>query len=174
MPRVVSVLSWLTIVVAPAAYGAAAQRPFIECDADELRRAVPELADVKFDASQDSLDGLLHAAGENLANMFAGLVNISAAEEINELRFDQNMGGTNRREAFRYAVKLLPPGTAFQNSNNILTGLQRAFADGRQYYMLAYVPSNSDPDGKFRPISVRLRDGKMVVKAKRGYWALPN
>jgi VWFA-related protein len=65
-------------------------------------------------------------------------------------------------------------GTAFQNSNNILAGLQRAFADGRQYYMLAYVAANSNPDGRFRAISVRLRDGKMVVKAKRGYWATSN
>jgi VWFA-related protein len=65
-------------------------------------------------------------------------------------------------------------GTAFQNSNDVLAGLQRAFADGRQYYMLAYVPGNANPDGKFRAISVRLRDKKMVVKAKRGYWAAAN
>jgi VWFA-related protein len=65
-------------------------------------------------------------------------------------------------------------GTAFQNSNDILTGLQRAFADGRQYYMLAYVPGNSSADGKFHAISVRLRDKKLFAKAKRGYWALAN
>lgn len=62
-------------------------------------------------------------------------------------------------------------GTAFQNSNDILMGLQRAFADGREYYMLAYVPSNANLDGKFRAISVRLRNNKWVVGAKRGYWA---
>ena len=65
-------------------------------------------------------------------------------------------------------------GTAFRNSNDILAGLRRALADGRQYYMLAYVPSNSNTDGRFRAISVRLRDSKMVVKAKRGYWAAAN
>jgi VWFA-related protein len=65
-------------------------------------------------------------------------------------------------------------GTAFQNSNDLLAGLKRAFADGRQYYMLAYVPINSTLDGKFRAISVRLRETKMVVKAKRGYWAVAN
>lgn len=62
-------------------------------------------------------------------------------------------------------------GTAFRNSNDIFNGLQRAFADGREYYMLAYVSSNSNPDGKFRAISVRLRDTKLMVNAKRGYWA---
>src|ERR1017187_5638064 len=62
-------------------------------------------------------------------------------------------------------------GTAFHNSNNILNGLQRAFADGREYYMLAYVPGNFNLDGKFRAISVRVRDSKLAVNAKRGYWA---
>ena len=65
-------------------------------------------------------------------------------------------------------------GTAFQNSNNILNGLERAFADGRQYYVLAYVPSSSSSDGKFHSISVRVRESKMLVSAKRGYWASAN
>ncbi len=30
-------------------------------------------------------------------------------------------------------------GTAFKNSNDLFTGLERAFADGREYYVLAYV-----------------------------------
>jgi len=62
-------------------------------------------------------------------------------------------------------------GLAFRNSNDIFSGLERAFADGRQYYMLAYVPGNANSDGKFRAISVRMRDGKLSVNAKRGYWA---
>jgi VWFA-related protein len=65
-------------------------------------------------------------------------------------------------------------GTSFQNSNNILTGLERAFADGRQYYMLAYVPTSAKSDGKFHAITVRVRDSKQTVKAKRGYWATAN
>jgi VWFA-related protein len=62
-------------------------------------------------------------------------------------------------------------GTAFRNSNDIFAGLERAFADGRQYYVLAYASSDSSLDGKFRAISVRLGDSKLSVLAKRGYWA---
>jgi VWFA-related protein len=65
-------------------------------------------------------------------------------------------------------------GTAFHNSNDILKGLERVFADGRQYYVLAYVPSSLNSDGKFHSISVRVRDSKMLVSAKRGYWASAN
>jgi VWFA-related protein len=64
-------------------------------------------------------------------------------------------------------------GTAFHNSNDLLAGLKRAFADGREYYMLAYVPSNDAQDGKFRKIEVEVRGKKVIVNAKRGYWAAP-
>ena len=62
-------------------------------------------------------------------------------------------------------------GTAFQNTNDILGAFERAFADGREYYTLAYVPSDSNLDGKYRTIAVRVRDSKLTVRAKRGYWA---
>ncbi|HLN01029.1 MAG TPA: VWA domain-containing protein [Bryobacteraceae bacterium] len=62
-------------------------------------------------------------------------------------------------------------GTAFKNSNDLFTGLQRAFADGREYYTLAYVSTNEAQDGKFRKIAVQVRDKKAVVNAKRGYWS---
>jgi VWFA-related protein len=62
-------------------------------------------------------------------------------------------------------------GRAFQNSNDLFAGLKKAFADGREYYMLAYVPTNEAQDGKFRKIEVKVRDRKATVNAKRGYWA---
>lgn len=62
-------------------------------------------------------------------------------------------------------------GTAFRNSNDLFSGLERAFADGREYYTLAYVATNAAQDGKFRKIAVRVLDGKAIVSAKRGYWA---
>jgi VWFA-related protein len=65
-------------------------------------------------------------------------------------------------------------GTVFHNSNDLLSGLRRAFADGREYYTLAYVSSNLNMDGKFRAIRIEVRDRKAVVKAKRGYWATGN
>ena len=62
-------------------------------------------------------------------------------------------------------------GTAFRNNNDMLFGLSRAIADGRDYYVLSYVPSNAGMDGKFRAITVHVRDRKLAVRAKRGYWA---
>ncbi len=61
-------------------------------------------------------------------------------------------------------------GTAFHNSNDLLFGLRRAFSDGREYYVLSYTPTNTAHDGKFRTISVRLKNEKLRVATKRGYW----
>lgn len=62
-------------------------------------------------------------------------------------------------------------GTAFHDNNDLLAGLQRAFADARDYYTIAYVSDNANFDGKFRAITVEVRGRKVVVNAKRGYWA---
>jgi VWFA-related protein len=97
--------AWLAIAIAVPAYGAAPQKPFVDCAPEELVRAVPELAGLQFDSNQDRLSGLLRVAGENLGSMLAKLVDFSAAEDINELRFEENMTVEARREAFRYVVK---------------------------------------------------------------------
>jgi VWFA-related protein len=57
------------------------------------------------------------------------------------------------------------------DTNDLLGSLQRAFADGREFYTLSYVSTNSVADGKFRAITVQVRDPHAVVNAKRGYWA---
>ncbi len=62
-------------------------------------------------------------------------------------------------------------GTAFHNSNDLFAGLEKAFADGREYYMFAYTSSNEALDGKFRKIEVTVPDRKANVNSKRGYWA---
>jgi VWFA-related protein len=94
-------------------------------------------------------------------------VNVSAASrvmvELNSIATDE---GQTLSE-----IAAATGGKAFQNSNDLSAGLKQAFADGRDYYMLAYVPSNEAQDGKFRKIEVTLRNKKASVSAKRGYWA---
>jgi VWFA-related protein len=62
-------------------------------------------------------------------------------------------------------------GVYYHNSNDLLAGLKRALADGREYYLLAYVPKNANPDGKFRAIRVEVKDRGLSVRFKPGYWA---
>lgn len=95
---------------APPGTKAAESKPFIECDQVELIRSVPELTGIQLEPNQDRLDRLLQAAGEQLAGLFANLGGISSAEQIHEMRFEDSMAETSRRERFRYGVQPLPNG----------------------------------------------------------------
>jgi len=109
----------ISIVLALAALAAAApqgaqpaeSKPFVELNGDELIRAVPELAGLRFDFNQDRLDGLLASTGQDLATMFAKLGDIAATEQIHEMRFEDGMDESSRRETYLYLVKLLPKGS---------------------------------------------------------------
>jgi VWFA-related protein len=65
-------------------------------------------------------------------------------------------------------------GLFFENNNDLLKGLRQAVADGREYYILSYVPQNKAMDGKYRKIVVTVREPKWRVNAKAGYWAAQN
>lgn len=62
-------------------------------------------------------------------------------------------------------------GAYFHDSSDMLKQFRDALADGRQYYVLSYVPKNPARDGKFRSIAVETTDKKLTVRAKSGYWA---
>jgi VWFA-related protein len=62
-------------------------------------------------------------------------------------------------------------GLFFENNNDLFKGIYRAFADGRESYLLAYVPANNTMDGKYRKIQVEVKGKKLVINAKAGYWA---
>jgi VWFA-related protein len=62
-------------------------------------------------------------------------------------------------------------GVYFHDSQDLLKHLRAALSDGRQYYVLSYAPKNSAHDGKFRNITVEIKDTKLSVRAKSGYWA---
>ncbi len=62
-------------------------------------------------------------------------------------------------------------GGVYFHDGDMLRQFRSALADGREYYVLAYVPKNSTRDGKFRSITVETTDKKLSIRAKSGYWA---
>jgi VWFA-related protein len=62
-------------------------------------------------------------------------------------------------------------GIYLHDPSDLLKDFRRAFAEGRQYYLLAYVPKNKTRDGSFRSITVETTDKKLSIRAKPGYWA---
>lgn len=62
-------------------------------------------------------------------------------------------------------------GVYFHDSGDLLKEFRNALADGREYYVLAYVPKNAAADGKFRTITVETAGKNLNIRAKSGYWA---
>ncbi len=62
-------------------------------------------------------------------------------------------------------------GIYFHQTNDVLKNLRTAIEDGREYYVLAYVPKRGERDGSFRKIAVEVAGKDVTVRAREGYRA---
>ena len=62
-------------------------------------------------------------------------------------------------------------GQAFYNTNGLNDALARVVKNGSRYYSLAYSPSNTNMDGNYRRIQVKLTGSKGTLAYRRGYYA---
>jgi len=63
-------------------------------------------------------------------------------------------------------------GMLIRNENNIGRALDTIAADTNTYYVLAYQPSNTLFDGKYRKIEIRVKRPGVKVRARQGYLAI--
>ena len=56
-------------------------------------------------------------------------------------------------------------------SNDMSSALRKIVAGASAFYLLGYSPSDSQLDGKFREIKVRVKQSGVQVRARNGYWA---
>src|SRR5580765_1471899 len=61
-------------------------------------------------------------------------------------------------------------GLAIVDSNNLAAGMKRVVADLSSYYLLGYY-TNAKLDGKYHPITVRVKRPGVQVRARKGYLA---
>jgi hypothetical protein len=64
-------------------------------------------------------------------------------------------------------------GVAIRNENNLAKALDEIDRDTSSYYVLGYRPVNTELDGKFREITVRVRRPGLSVRSRKGYLAAP-
>jgi VWFA-related protein len=89
--------------------GAALQPSFVDSSREELIKAAPELSGVQFDSDQSALEPLLAATGQQLESMLAKFVNVSIAEDVHEMRFDNKpLIWKDHRDKFQYVVETRP------------------------------------------------------------------
>ena len=63
-------------------------------------------------------------------------------------------------------------GIAVTNNNDLWTGLEMIDTDVRAHYTITYVPGNRDFDGRFRHITVKVTNPDLIVRTRRGYYAV--
>jgi VWFA-related protein len=64
-------------------------------------------------------------------------------------------------------------GFMIADTNDLAAGLRRIDEDLRTHYELSYVSKNTNLDGRFRQISVKLGRGGLEAQTRKGYLALP-
>ena len=64
-------------------------------------------------------------------------------------------------------------GEAWLYTNGLADAMAKSMEDGANYYTIGYVPQNTNFDGRFRQISVRLEDSHADLAWRRGYYADP-
>jgi VWFA-related protein len=62
-------------------------------------------------------------------------------------------------------------GFLLENTNDLAAGVARMQRERTTYYLLAYQPTNTALDGKFRRINVKVKRPKMMVRGRPGYVA---
>src|ERR1044071_1774187 len=63
-------------------------------------------------------------------------------------------------------------GFLIHDTNDLASGLRRINDDMRGYYMITYVPQNTDYNGRFRQVSVKVGRESYDVQARKGYYAV--
>ena len=91
---------------------------------------------------------------------------------IDPLEMSQDATRLNRQGVLRDLAESTG-GFLVAETNDLRPGLERVMADLRAYYEVGYVPPNSKADGRWRAISVKVSRPGVVVRTRRGYYAMP-
>lgn len=82
----------------------------------------------------------------------------------------QPLNTTQQADSTLAEIASLTGGT-YSHGGDLLKEFRSATGDGRDFYVLTYVPTNSAQDGSFRHITVETPDKRLNIRAKSGYWA---
>ena len=91
---------------------------------------------------------------------------------IDPLEMSQDALRLNRQGVLRDLAESTG-GFLVAETNDLRPGLERVVADLRAYYEVGYVPPNPKADGRWRAISVKVSRPGVVVRTRRGYYAMP-
>jgi VWFA-related protein len=153
-------------VPSPTERGTVSQPLRVECEADRNALALLDhdtrLRFIAEDANRSNV---------TFYPVFArGLTVFDSSIEENVPLLKDAANLRTRQESMR-ALAVDTDGEAIINTNNIEGGLRRIADDLSSYYLFGYYSTNSRLDGRFRSITVRVKQPGIRVRARRGYRA---
>ena len=89
-------------------------------------------------------------------------LNLGTSSMLSEVQRSQDSLRTLSEETGGFAVV---------NANDLRGGFDRIVRENSRYYLLAYEPTNTRRDGRFRKVEVRVKRPGLRVEARRGYVA---
>ena len=138
---------------------------------DDIRRTADVLSASQMAIYPIAAEGLATDAAFQANNKEIGEKRPSLAmqDQVKQMR----SGAVNRDLSHQAMEELANDtgGKAYYNTNGLSDALARVINNGSRYYSLAYSPTNTTMDGKFRHIQVKLLNGKHSLAYRRGYYA---
>jgi len=143
-------LIWVTAGLVIPSNGAAMMTRF----GTEMAASIRALADANIAVYPVDARGLV---GPNMQPYLRGSLNPRREEFDTMLSFAEGTGGR-----------------ALYNTNDIAGSIRKSIDDSRVSYLLGYYPSNDEWDGGFRELRVKVDRSGMDVRARKGYYAVPD
>ncbi len=115
-----------------------------------------------------SLEGELHR------DIGAMQIGERIGDQFGETQFDRarQVGSDQQDGTLRY-LSAATGGLFIHNTNDFIAAFDRIETDSRTYYVLSYRPHNLVYDGRFRHIRVTVNRPGLEVRARSGYFAMP-
>ncbi len=118
------------------------------------------------DPLMESLADQQRAAGESRASSVNPILGHKESNDI-------QLSTSSDRQLALVELANSTGGFAVTNTNQIALPMQRVMEDIRTHYELAYTPTSTNYDGRFRKIEVRISRPHVTVQTRSGYFALP-
>ncbi|MGD1071071.1 MAG: VWA domain-containing protein [Bryobacteraceae bacterium] len=123
------------------------------------------------DASSGAGNGFQSVTGGNRSRGAAASLRTGTLQTAADRGANPFASGDSASSATMEQLARSTGGLYLHGGSDLLKQFRSALAEGREYYMLAYVSSNGAEDGKFRRITVETKNKNLSIRAKSGYWA---
>ena len=116
-------------------------------------------------ASRDEINNRARSRMDNLDQVYLG------GAMTQELERNEDIMNLNPQNGLMQLAQETG-GQFIGDTNNIGARLKQVDEDLSSYYLISYVPTNQNYDGKFRNVSLKLRRSGLDVQTRRGYYAV--